>query len=60
MPGISGSFGTNYCTSNPHATTEFVKNYVQALIDGPYRDADMVRFWTLDGGKWCECEAARP
>lgn len=54
VPGIGWS-GTNFCTSNPHAVTEFFKNYVQALIDGPYREADMVRFWTLDGGKWCQC-----
>jgi hypothetical protein len=58
-PGIRGSFGTNYCTSNPHATTEFVGNYVRALIDGPYREADSVRFWALDVGKWCECEACQ-
>ncbi len=56
VPGIKGMFGTNYCTSNPDATSEFMKNYVQALVDGPYRDADMVRFWTLDAGKWCECD----
>ncbi len=55
IPGIRGSFGTNYCTSNPHATAEFMKNYVQALVDGPYREADLVRFWTLDGGRWCQC-----
>ncbi|HUS91512.1 MAG TPA: DUF4838 domain-containing protein [Phycisphaerae bacterium] len=55
--GIRGEFGTNYCTSNDHATAEFMKRYVAALIDGPYRDADVVRFWTLDGGKWCPCPA---
>ncbi len=55
IPGNRGWGGTNYCTSNPHATAEFMKNYVQALIDGPYRDADVVRFWTLDGGRWCQC-----
>ena len=59
IPGIQGSFGTNYCTSNPDATREFLGNYVQALIDGPYRDADWVRFWTLDAGKWCACEACK-
>jgi hypothetical protein len=57
--GYKGEFGTNYCTSNPHATTEFMKNYVQALVDGPYRDATVVRFWTLDGGKWCQCQACK-
>ena len=59
VPGIRGSFGTNFCTSNPHATAEFMTNYVRALTDGPYRDADVVRFWTLDGGKWCECAACK-
>jgi hypothetical protein len=55
VPGIKGMGGTNYCTSNPDATTEFMKRYVESLVDGPYRDADIVRFWTLDGGRWCQC-----
>ena len=58
VPGIrddNPGFGTNYCTSNVHATAEFMKNFVRALVDGPYRDAGVVRFWTLDVGKWCEC-----
>ncbi len=62
VPGISNDrpgFGTNYCTSNEHATAEFMKNFVQCLIDGPYRDADVVRFWTLDVGKWCQCPECR-
>jgi len=59
IPGIRGGFGTNYCTSNAHATAEFVKNFVQALIEGPYRGADVVRLWTLDGGKWCQCQACK-
>jgi len=60
VPGIRDErFGTNFCTSNPHAAAELVKNYVQALVDGPLANADVVRFWTLDGGKWCECEACR-
>lgn len=61
IPGIQDArqHGANYCTSNPNATTEFVKNYVQALIDGRYRDADMVRFWTLEHARWCECAACQ-
>jgi len=58
VPGIrddNPGFGTNYCTSNEHATTEFMKNFVRAFVDGPYQNADVVRFWTLDVGKWCEC-----
>ena len=56
---VRGDGGTNYCTSNPHATAEFMKNYLRALIDGPYRDADVVRFWMLDGGRWCRCPACK-
>jgi len=59
VPGIKGWFGTNFCTSNPHATAEFMKNYLDALVDGPYRDADLVRFWTLDAGRWCQCDACK-
>ena len=59
VPGIKGWFGTNFCTSSPHATAEFMKNYVDALVDGPYRDAELVRFWTLDAGRWCQCEACK-
>ena len=56
---VRGDGGTNYCTSNPHATDEFMKNYLRALIDGPYRDADVVRFWMLDVGRWCQCPACK-
>ncbi len=55
IPGIQGGGGTNYCTSNPDATTEFMKNFVQAIVDGPCEEADIVRMWTLDYGKWCQC-----
>lgn len=59
VPGLRKSdpaFGTNYCTSNSEATAELMKNHVQALIDGPYAGADVVRFRTLDVGKWCQCD----
>ncbi|MBC8870521.1 MAG: DUF4838 domain-containing protein [Planctomycetes bacterium] len=59
IPGIGDWSGTNFCTSNPSAVTEFMRNYVQALIDGPYRGADIIRFWTLDAGRWCQCEACK-
>jgi uncharacterized protein DUF4838/glycosyl hydrolase family 67 len=62
VPGMrkdNPGFGTNYCTSNAHATDEFMKNCIQAFIDGPYRYAGVVRFWTLDVGKWCECDACK-
>ncbi len=53
---IHGDGGDNFCTSNPHACSELMKNVVQCLIDGKWQDADSINFWTLDGGKWCECE----
>lgn len=62
IPGIRhDQHGANYCTSNTDATAEFLKNYVQALIDGPYRDAGIVRFMLLDtsGTRWCECETCK-
>ena len=59
IPGIRGESGTNYCTSNPDATREFVKNYVHGLSQGRYREADVVRLWTLDGGTWCQCEPCK-
>lgn len=59
-PKISeDGFGDNYCTSNAEATAELAKNLVQECIDGEYRSADMLNFWMLDNGKWCECEACR-
>lgn len=60
VPGIRDeSFGTNFCTSNPDAAAEFVKNYARAMIEGQYRNASILRFWTLDAGKWCECDACK-
>jgi hypothetical protein len=59
IPGVGGWGGTNFCTSNRDACAEFIKNYVQGLVDGAYKGADIIRFWTLDGGKWCSCEQFR-
>ncbi len=56
---IHGDAGDNYCTSNPHATAEFLGNIVQDLIDGTWRDADSINFWMLDGGRWCECDKCK-
>jgi hypothetical protein len=56
VPGIRpDDSGTNFCTSHADAATEFVRNYVGALVDGIYRGADVVDLWMLDGGAWCEC-----
>ena len=49
----------NYCTSNPHATAELMKNAVQELIDGDAKDATIVNCWSVDGGKWCHCDACK-
>jgi hypothetical protein len=59
VPGIRGDGGTNFCTSNPHAVAEFMRSFVQAIAEGRYRDANVIRFWTLDGGKWCTCEPCK-
>jgi len=59
IPGIKSEFGVNFCTSNKHALDEFFGNYIRELVDGRYRDAAVVRFWTLDAGKWCECEQCK-
>ncbi|NLF06671.1 MAG: DUF4838 domain-containing protein [Pirellulaceae bacterium] len=47
--------GPNFCTSNRDAAAEFSKNLVQSITDGKYRNADIVRIWTADVGRWCEC-----
>lgn len=54
-----GYGGTNFCTSNADARNEFFQNFTRALIDGRYRGADVVRLWTLDDGRWCECPECR-
>jgi hypothetical protein len=59
IPGIRGEVGANYCTSNADATTEFMKNFVQAIVDGPAQDAEIIRFWMLDAGQWCDCNACK-
>ncbi|MBT3375430.1 MAG: DUF4838 domain-containing protein [Lentisphaerae bacterium] len=59
IPGYTGEFGVNYCTSNNDATDELMKRAVKDLIDGKFRDADIVRFWSLDAGKWCECASCK-
>jgi hypothetical protein len=48
--------GDNYCTSNPDATRELAQNLVRSLSDGAWRNVDIVNFWMMDNGKWCECD----
>ncbi|MCC6124029.1 MAG: DUF4838 domain-containing protein [Pirellulales bacterium] len=55
----NGDFGDNYCTSNADATTELVRNLVRECVAGTWRDADVLQFWMLDNGKWCQCEACQ-
>jgi len=56
---INRDFGDNYCTSNGDATAELVRNVVRECIDGAWRDVDVLNFWMLDVGKWCECDACK-
>ncbi|MBW8039811.1 MAG: DUF4838 domain-containing protein [Planctomycetes bacterium] len=49
----------NYCTSNADATSELAENLIQCLVDGQWAHADMVNFWMLDGGTWCQCQACK-
>ncbi len=56
---IHGDGGDNFCTANKDAVNEFMKNLVQDLIDGTWKDADSLNFWTLDGGRWCQCEKCK-
>jgi len=49
----------NFCTSNRDAVAELTKNLVDDLIGGEWRFADSLNFWTLDGGKWCECKRCK-
>ncbi|HSW46472.1 MAG TPA: DUF4838 domain-containing protein [Phycisphaerae bacterium] len=51
--------GDNYCTSNPDATAELVRNVVSECIDGVWRDVDVLNFWMLDAGEWCECDPCK-
>jgi len=48
--------GDNYCTSNKDATRQLAANLVQSLVDGAWRNVDIVNFWMMDNGKWCECD----
>ncbi len=52
---IQDVFGDNFCSSNAHANSEFMKNIVAYLVDGGWRHADSINFWTSDIGNWCEC-----
>jgi len=47
--------GDNYCTSNADATRELAHNLVRQLASGAWRHADILVFWMLDNGSWCEC-----
>jgi len=51
--------GDNICTSNAGAKKELAKNFINCLIDGEWKNADLVNLWMLDEGNWCECEACK-
>lgn len=52
---IHGDSGNNFCKSNEYALREWMKNAINDLAEGHYKDADFINAWTLDGGRWCEC-----
>ena len=56
---IHGDGGDNFCTSNPDAMAELMRNAVEDLATGRYKDAGLMNAWMLDAGKWCECESCR-
>ncbi len=56
---IHGDGGDNFCTTNEDALTEWMRGAMEDLATGRYRDADIMNVWTLDAGKWCECERCK-
>ena len=56
---IHGDGGDNFCTSNADAMAEWMKNAVEDLATGRYKDAQIMNAWMLDGGKWCQCEKCK-
>ena len=58
-PRLDGDFGDNFCTSNADAVAEWTKNAIEDLAQGRYKDATLMNAWTLDYGRWCECEHCR-
>ncbi|WP_168118829.1 DUF4838 domain-containing protein [Paenibacillus sp. HB172176] len=54
--GDREGFGDNFCTTNPHAVAELCYGLANDLIDGQWRHADVLNFWMLDNGNWCECD----
>ena len=50
-----GVVGVNICSSNRDAMTELCRGIVRELAGGEWRDVDILDFWVLDGGKWCQC-----
>ncbi len=51
--------GDNICTSNSDAKNELAKNFINCLIDGEWKNADLINLWMLDEGNWCECDACK-
>ncbi|MFD2255702.1 DUF4838 domain-containing protein [Luteolibacter algae] len=56
---IKDKGGVNFCTSNAHARKELARNMVSALIEGEWKFVDVVNFWMLDYGTWCECDECK-
>jgi hypothetical protein len=58
-PHLTAEHGDNFCTSNAEAVATLARHLVASLEGGALRNADLVNLWTIDGGRWCECEACR-
>ena len=54
---FEGIRGVNICSSNADAMAELCRRIVDELARGQWRDLDILEFWVLDTGKWCECTA---
>ena len=52
---FQGVVGVNICSSNHSVMTELCRRIVQELAHGQWRDVDILEFWVLDVGKWCQC-----
>jgi len=54
-------FGENFCTSNPAMVAEFLKNLVEKLAHGEWKNADFLDWCPEDAGPdhWCTCDACQ-
>ncbi|MDI4649119.1 DUF4838 domain-containing protein [Cohnella hashimotonis] len=53
--GDREGYGDNFCTTHPDAVSELCMRLTDDLIGGQWRHADVLNFWMLDNGTWCQC-----